>query len=221
MREGNKMSYKPNFIKRDRFDNDKIKKQTTKGPYSDIKVVRIKSQKPRKDEPFVLMFRNFTFFDVKSYECNNGDLYIRNVVDGIILKRYFRMDADDQLTVFKNREEFDEFIKKAKEKGYNLGPSRIRTQKVKRMSLQNCISDVKEDNSTNIKPLLTQASDNFVLNNYSARRDSVTGEIDLIISSWDGVSFTRDECPDFFDKIVKVLEANIDSAQILTKKDFM
>ena len=72
----------------------------------------------RKDEPFVLMFRNFIFFDVKSYECRNGDLYIRNIVDGIIMKRYFRMGGDDQLTVFKNRAEFDEFVKKVEEKRY-------------------------------------------------------------------------------------------------------
>lgn len=200
------MSYKPNFIKRDRFDNDKIKNQNTKGPYSDIKVERVKSQKLRKDEPFVLMFRNFIFFDVLSYECHNGDLYIRNVVDGIILKRYFRMDSDDQLTVFKNSEEFDSFMKKVKEKGYHLGPN-------KRVEIK--------PRSAKIETLLTKSSNQFVLNNYSARRDSVTGEIDLIISSWDGVSFTRDEAPDFFDKIVKVLEANPDSAQILTKKDFM
>ena len=99
------MSYKPNFIKRDRMDTNKI--PTIKDTYD-----RMSKEKRnlRKDEPFVLMFRDFIFFDVKSYECRKGDLYIRNIVDGIVLKRYFRMDSDDQLTVFKNREEFDIFM---------------------------------------------------------------------------------------------------------------
>ena len=108
------MSYKQNIIKRDRVDG-------IKDTYD-----RMSKEKRnlRKDEPFVLMFRNFIFFDVKSYECRNGDLYIRNVVDGIVLKRYFRMDGDDQLTVFKNRTEFDSFMKKVEEEGYWLGPDK-------------------------------------------------------------------------------------------------
>ena len=194
------MNYKKDFIKRERVDTNK-----EKGYYSGIKA--IKEPPLRKDETFVLMFRNFIFFDVKSYECRNGDLYIRNIVDGIIMKRYFRMDGDDQLTVFKNREEFDEFMKKVEEEGYLLGPD-------KRV-------EFKHRHKEKIKSLLTESSDKFVLENYSARRDSVTGEIDLITSAWDGTSFTRDEAPDFFDKIVKVLLANPDSAQILTKNDFM
>ena len=110
------MSYKPNFIKRDRMDTNKI--PTIKDTYD-----RMSKEKRnlRKDEPFVLMFRDFIFFDVKSYECRKGDLYIRNIVDGIVLKRYFRMDSDDQLTVFKNREEFDIFMKKQKELEYFKG----------------------------------------------------------------------------------------------------
>ena len=77
-----------------------------------------------RDESFVLMFRNFVFFDVTQYECSNGDLYVRNNVDGIILTKYFRMTNDDQLTVFKNREEFDAFMKNVEEKGYRLGPDK-------------------------------------------------------------------------------------------------
>lgn len=113
------MSYKQNFIKRDRMDTNKI--PTIKDTYD-----RMSKEKRnlRKDEPFVLMFRDFIFFDVNSYECRKGDLYIRNIVDGIVLKRYFRMDADDQLTVFKNRTEFDEFMKKVKTDGYWLGPDK-------------------------------------------------------------------------------------------------
>jgi hypothetical protein len=110
------MSYKPNFIKRDRVDSDEI--PTIKDTYDRISEKGFPNKTLRKNEPFVLMFRNFIFFDVKSYECRKGDLYIRNIVDGIVLKRYFRMDADDQLTVFKNRTEFDEFMKKVKTDGY-------------------------------------------------------------------------------------------------------
>ena len=108
------MSYKQNIIKRDRVDG-------IKDTYDSMSKEK---RNLRKDEPFVLMFRNFIFFDVKSYECRNGDLYIRNVVDGIVLKRYFRMDGDDQLTVFKNRTEFDSFMKKVEEEGYWLGPDK-------------------------------------------------------------------------------------------------
>ena len=194
------MNYKKDFIKRERVDTNK-----EKGCYSGIKV--IKEPPLRKDETFVLMFRNFIFFDVKSYECRNGDLYIRNIVDGTILKRYFRMDGDDQLTVFKNRKEFDAFMKKVEEEGYHFGPEKL--------------VEFKPRHKEKIKSLLTKASDKFVLENYFARRDSVTGEIDLITSDWDGTSFTRDEAPDFFDKIVKVLLANPGSAQILTKNDYM
>lgn len=196
------MSYKPNFIKRDRVDTNEI--PTIKDTYD-----RMSKEKRnlRKDEPFVLMFRNFIFFDVKSYECRNGDLYIRNIVDGIILKRYFRMDGDDQLTVFKNRADFDAFMKKVEEEGYHFGPE-------KRV-------EFKPRPKEKIKSILTKSNDDFVLENYSARRDSVTGEIDLITSTWDGVSFTRDEAPDYFDKIVKVLEANPELAQISTKNDYM
>ena len=268
------MSYKQNFIKRDRVDG-------IKDTYD-----RMSKEKRnlRKDEPFVLMFRNFIFFDVKSYECRNGDLYIRNVVDGIVLKRYFRMDGDDQLTVFKNRTEFDSFMKKVKEEGYWLGPdkhmsfekrrdwhaeyiarkeerehykedgvshdeiianwsildrvpnlkSRIIKSKVTGQLVSEAIEpelvhkvysvlqgNKQEDSEPGIHGLLKQASDNFILENFTATRNSETGKIDLITSTWDGVSFTRDECPDFFDDTVRVLEANPGSAQIMTKTDFM
>ena len=206
------MENKRNFIKRDRVDSNKI--PTIKDTYD-----RMSKEKRnlRKDEPFVLMFRNFIFFDVKSYECRNGDLYIRNIVDGIILKRYFRMDGDDQLTVFKNREEFDVFMKKVEEEGYHLGPDKP----IMFGKKPGLVYKVLQDSDSGIHGLLTKSSDEFALENYSACRDSVTGKIDLIISSWDGVSFTRDECPDFFDRIVKILEANPDSAQISTRNDFM
>lgn len=182
------MTYKKDFIKRERVDATK-----EKGYYSGIKV--IKEPPLRKDETFVLMFRNFIFFDVKSYECRNGDVYIRNIVDGTILKRYFRMDGDDQLTVFKNSAEFDEFMKKVEEKGYILGPD-------KHIAFE-------------------KASDNFVLENFTATRNSETGKIDLITSTWDGSSITRDECPGIFDDVVRVLEKNPGSAQIFNRNDFM
>jgi hypothetical protein len=102
------MENKRNFIKRE------AAKETYRGMSwtnnTDENTNNKNTKDLRKNEPFVLMFRNFIFFDVKSYECRNGDLYIRNIVDGIVLKRYFRMGSDDQLTVFKNRKEFDEFM---------------------------------------------------------------------------------------------------------------
>ena len=195
------MKNKKDFIKRERVDANK-----EKGYYSGIKV--IKESPLRKDETFVLMFRNFIFFDVKSYECRNGAVYIRNIVDGTILKRYFRMDGDDQLTVFKNRLEFDEFMKKVEKKGYLLGPDKH-------------IEFKKEDSEPGIHGLLKQASDNFVLENFTATRNSETGKIDLITSTWDGSSVTRDECPGAFDDVVRVLEKNPGSAQIFNRNDFM
>ena len=120
------MSYKQNFIKRDRVDSDEI--PTIKDTYDRISEKGFPNKTLRKNEPFVLMFRDFIFFDVKSYECRKGDLYIRNIVDGIVLKRYFRMDSDDQLTVFKNRSEFDEFMDKVKEEGYMFGPETIKNR---------------------------------------------------------------------------------------------
>ena len=265
------MKNKKDFIKRERVDTTK-----EKGYYSDIKV--IKEPPLRKDEPFVLMFRNFIFFDVKSYECRNGDLYIRNIVDGTILKRYFRMDGDDQLTVFKNRLEFDEFMKKVEEKGYWLGPDKPSESKEHRdwhkdyitrkeerehykedgvspdeiienwsicdnellksrgikskvtgqlvledidPELVNKVYSILQDNESSIKSLLKHASDDFVLENFTATRNSETGKIDVIISTWDGSSVTRDECPEFFDDVVSVLEANPGSAQIFNRNDFM
>ena len=252
------MSYKQNFIKRDRVDSDEIPNKTL-----------------RKNEPFVLMFRNFILFDVKSYECRNGDLYIRNVVDGVVLKRYFRMDSDDQLTVFKNREEFDIFMKKQKEQEYFKGDgvgvedivdtweicdgnfscriinSKVTGQYVLEDSEPMLVRKVYDvlDNyecsqnkhsesytcrnrpnytyndlktcSSKIENIIERGSEEFVLNNFSGIRNSETGKIDVITSNWDGVSVTRDEYTDLFDQVVKVLEANVGSAQILNKKDFM
>lgn len=215
------MSYKQNFkIKHhDRMDTNKI--PTIKDTYD-----RMSKEKRnlRKDEPFVLMFRNFIFFDVKSYECRKGDLYIRNIVDGIILKRYYRMDGDDQLTVFKNREEFDAYMKNVEEKGYRLGPDKhIEFEKGRDWHSGYIARKAEREyyKQKLVDKVLTKSSDEFVLENYSARRDSVTGEIDLITSAWDGVSFTREESPDFFDKIVKVLMDNPGSDRILTTNDFM
>lgn len=202
------MSYKPNFIKikHDRVDSNKI--PLIKDTYDRIKDKDGVNTRLRKDEPFVLMFRDFIFFDVTSYECLNGDLYIRNIVDGIVLKRYFRMTIDDQLTVFKNRAEFDEFMKKVKTKGYWLGPD-------KNLGFKDGA------NNKNLNSMLSMSSDEFVLENYSGLRNSETGDIDIITSSWDGASFTRNECPAFFDKIVETLLANQDKAKIFTKQDFM
>ena len=200
------MKSKTNFIKRERVDSDEI--PTIKDTYDRISEKGFPNKTLRKNEPFVLMFRDFIFFDVKSYECRNGDLYIRNIVDGTILKRYFRMNANDQLTVFKNRLEFDEFMKKVEEKGYLLGPDKH-------------IEFKKEVSEPGIHGLLKQASDNFVLENFTATRNSETGKIDLITSTWDGSSITRDECPGAFDDVVRVLEENPGSAQIFNRNDFM
>lgn len=220
------MNYKKDFIKRERSNDKNI--PVAKEPYRGV-VWKISNDEntngttnnhKRKDETFVLMFRNFIFFDVKSYECRNGDLYIRNIVDGTILKRYFRMDGDDQLTVFKNRLEFDEFMKKVEEKGYLLGPDKH----IEFKKGSNCYSGYisrKEDSEPGIHGLLKQASDNFVLENFTATRNSETGKIDLITSTWDGSSITRDECPGAFDDVVRVLEKNPGSAQIFNRNDFL
>ena len=205
------MSYKQNFIKRDRVDSNEI--PTIKDTYDRISEKGFPNKTLRKNEPFVLMFRDFIFFDVKSYECRKGDLYIRNIVDGIVLKRYFRMDSDDQLTVFKNRSEFDEFMDKVKEEGYMFGPEAIKKVPV-----------FDTDTGTvfkNREEFVLKNREEFVLNNFSGIRNSETGKIDVITSTWDGTSVTRDECPDLFDEVVQLLETNVGSAQILTKKDFM
>ena len=230
----------------------------------------------RKDEPFVLRFRNFIFFDVKSYECRNGDLYIRNIVDGVILKRYFRMNGEDQLTVFKNRAEFDEFMDKVKEEGYMFGPQKSiqsygdnlsgsinndfigpytqrytdllkvlvllkhgKIDEVKKMFNGALAPFLNEDGDigplvsalkivinsayrmTSLKKTTDEASNQFILENFTATRNSETGKIDLITSTWDGSSITRDECPGIFDDVVRVLEANPGSAQIFNRNDFM
>ena len=99
------MENKRNFIKRERSNDKKIPvvKETYRGTAwmngTDENTNNNVNNHKRKDEPFVLMFRDFIFF-------------VRNLVDGIVLKRYFRMGSDDQLPVFKNRHEFDEFMKK-------------------------------------------------------------------------------------------------------------
>ena len=275
------MYNKRNFIKREHSNDKKI--PTIKDTYDGISKEKINL---RKDEPFVLMFRNFIFFDVKSYECRNGDLYIRNIVDGIILKRYFRMGGDDQLTVFKNRAEFDEFMKNVEKKGYLLGPDKhiefekgrnwyrgyrrhaarkeereyykgdgvsydfirtnwsicdntslngrvIKSKVTDQFVLEDTEPELvdkvckvlqgneQEDSESGIHCLLKQASDNFILENFTAIRNSETGKIDVITSTWDGYSVTREESPEFFDDVVRVFEANPGSAQILTKNDFM
>ena len=215
------MENKRNFIKRERSNDKKI--PVAKEPYRGIQIVsedtNVNTHK-RKDEPVVLMFRDFLFFDVKSYECRNGDLYIRNIVDGVILKRYFRMNANDQLTVFKNRSEFDEFIDKVKEEGYIFGPEVIKKVPTIDPNTGDILS-IKSTCSSKIENIIERGSEEFVLNNFSGIRNSETGKIDVITSNWDGVSVTRDEYTDLFDEVVKVLEANVGSAQILNKKDFM
>ena len=236
------MENKRSFIKRERSNDKKI--PAAKEPYRGVSWMNSNDENTngttnnhkRKDETFVLMFRNFIFFDVKSYECRNGDLYIRNIEDGIILKRYLRMDGDDQLTVFKNRLEFDEFMKKVEEKGYLLGPEKsvksyrgrlsgsINNERIKKAideSSKTVRFERKEVSEPGIYGLLKQASDNFVLENFTATRNSETGKIDLITSTWDGSSITRDECPGIFDDVVRVLEATPGSAQIFNRNDFM
>ena len=163
----------------------------------------------RKDEPFVLMFRDFLFFDVKSYECRYGDLYIRNIVDGVILKRYFRMNANDQLTVFKNRSEFDEFMNKVKEEGYMFGPEAIKKVPVFDTDTGYVPYDSNARRSNHqeyIKRVTSQASDQFILESYVPVRDPNTGDIVSIKSTWDGESFTYEDSPSFFDKIARVFE---------------
>ena len=176
------MENKRNFIKRERSNDKKI--PAAKEPYRGVSWTNSNDEDTngttnnhkRKDEPFVLMFRDFLFFDVKSYECRYGDLYIRNIVDGVILKRYFRMNANDQLTVFKNRSEFDEFMNKVKEEGYMFGPEAIKKVPV-------------FDTDTGYVPY-----------------DSNTGDIVSIKSTWDGESFTYEDSPSFFDKVARVFE---------------
>ena len=203
------MENKRNFIKRERSNDKKI--PAVKEPYRGIKVVsedtNVKTHK-RKDEPFVLMFRDFLFFDVKSYECRYGDLYIRNVVDGIILKRYFRMNANDQLTVFKNRSEFDEFMNKVKEEGYMFGPEAIKKVPVFDTDTGYIPydSNARSSHQEYIKKLTDNASDQFILDSYVPVRDPNTGDIVSIKSTWDGESFTYEDGPSFFDKVARVFE---------------
>lgn len=204
------MNYKRNFIKRERATDKKI--PAAKEPYRGIKIVsedtNVNKHK-RKDEPFVLMFRDFVFFDVKSYECRYGDLYIRNVVDGVILKRYFRMNANDQLTVFNNRSEFDEFMNKVKEEGYMFGPEAIKKVPVfdTDTGYVPYDSNARSSNSQEyIKRVTSQASDQFILESYVPVRDPNTGDIVSIKSTWDGESFTYEDSPSFFDKVARVFE---------------
>lgn len=116
------------------------------------------------------------------------------------------MDGDDQLTVFKNREEFDAFMNKVEEKGYWLGPE-------KRIEFK--------PRSSKIESIIAKGNDNFILENFTGVRNSETGKIDIITSTWDGTSVTRDECPGVFDDVVRVLEKNPGSAQIFNRNDFM
>jgi hypothetical protein len=208
------MENKRNFIKRERSNDKKI--PLVKEPYRGVswtndtdENTNNKNKKDlRKDEPFVLMFRDFLFFDVKSYECRYGDLYIRNVVDGVILKRYFRMNANDQLTVFKNRKEFDEFMDKVKEEGYMFGPEAIKKVPVfdTDTGYVPYDSNARRYHQEYIKKLSDDASKQFVLESYVPVRDPNTGDIVSIKSTWDGESFTYEDSPLFFDKVAKVFE---------------
>jgi hypothetical protein len=212
------MNYKRDFIKRERVTDKKI--PLVKEPYrgmswtnnTDENTNNKDKKALRKDEPFVLMFRDFLFFDVKSYECRYGDLYIRNLVDGIILKRYFRMNANDQLTVFKNRKEFDEFMDKVKNNGYLFGPIDKKSPlSVSIVGSASATNDYpgrtpKGSHQEYIKKLSDDASKQFVLESYVPVRDPNTGDIVSIKSTWDGESFTYEDSPLFFDKVAKVFE---------------
>lgn len=208
------MNYKRNFIKRERSNDKKI--PAAKEPYrgvswknsDDENTNGTTTNHKRKDEPFVLMFRDFLFFDVKSYECRYGDLYIRNIVDGVILKRYFRMNANDQLTVFKNRSEFDEFMNKVKEEGYMFGPEAIKKVPVfdTDTGYVPYYSNTRSSHQEYIKKLSDDASKQFVLESYVPVRDPNIGDIVSIKSTWDGESFTYEDNPSFFDKVAKVFE---------------
>ena len=207
------MNYKRNFIKRERSNDNKI--PAAKEPYrgvswknsDDENTNGTTNNHKRKDEPFVLMFRDFLFFDVKSYECRYGDLYIRNVVDGVILKRYFRMNANDQLTVFKNRSEFDEFMNKVKEEGYMFGPEAIKKVPVfdTDTGYVPYDSNTRSSHQEHIKKLTNDASTQFILESYVPVRDPNTGDIVSIKTTWDGESFTYEDNPSFFDMVTKVL----------------
>ena len=204
------MENKRNFIKRERSNDKKI--PAAKEPYRGVSWTNSNDENTngttnnhkRKDEPFVLMFRDFLFFDVKSYECRYGDLYIRNIVDGVILKRYFRMTANDQLTVFKNRSEFDEFMNKVKEEGYMFGPEAIK--KVPVFDTDTGYVPYDSNNQEYIKKLTNDASTQFILENYIPVRDPNTGDIVSIKSTWDGESFTYEDSPSFFDMVARVFE---------------
>ena len=208
------MENKRNFIKRDRSNDKKI--PVVKEPYRGVswtnntdENTNNKDKKAlRKDEPFVLMFRDFLFFDVKSYECRYGDLYIRNIVDGVILKRYFRMNANDQLTVFKNRSEFDEFMDKVKEEGYMFGPEAIKSVPVFDTDTGYIPydSNTRSSHQEYIKKVTDDASNQFILDSYIPVRDPDTGDIVSIKSTWDGESFTYEDSPSFFDKVARVFE---------------
>ena len=208
------MNYKKDFIKRERATDKKI--PAAKEPYRGVSWTNSNDENTnnkdkkalRKDEPFVLMFRDFLFFDVKSYECRYGDLYIRNIVDGVILKRYFRMNANDQLTVFKNRSEFDEFMDKVKEEGYMFGPEAIKSVP----GFDTDTGYIPYDSNTSssrqeyMKKVTNAASDQFILDSYIPVRDPDTGDIVSIKSTWDGESFTYEDSPSFFDKVARVFE---------------
>ena len=209
------MENKRNFIKRERSNDKKI--PAAKEPYRGVSWTNSNDEDTngttnnhkRKDEPFVLMFRDFLFFDVKSYECRYGDLYIRNIVDGVILKRYFRMNANDQLTVFKNRSEFDEFMNKVKEEEYMFGPEAIKKVPVFDTDIGYVPYDSNARSSNNqeyIKRITSQASDQFILESYVPVRNPNTGDIVSIKSTWDGESFTYEDSPSFFDKVARVFE---------------
>ena len=208
------MKNKKDFIKRERSNDKKI--PAAKEPYRGVSWKNSNGENTngttnnhkRKDEPFVLMFRDFLFFDVSSFECRNGDLYIRNLVDGITMKRYYRMGSNDQLTVFKNRSEFDEFINKVKEKGYMFGPETIKKVPVfdTDTGYISYDSNKRSSHQEYIKKVTDDASKQFILESYVPTIDPNTGEFVGFKSTWDGESFTQEDSPLFFDKIAKVFE---------------
>lgn len=57
-----------------------------------------------------------------------------------------------------------------------------------------------------LKGVTSQASDQFILDSYVPVRDTNTGDIVSIKSTWDGESFTYEDSPSFFDKVARVFE---------------
>ena len=79
----------------------------------------------------------------------------------------------------------------------------------------------KMEKKTTCNDFFSKASDNFVLDNFTGFLDSETGKIDAIQSELDGSVVTRDISPEYFDKVVRILEAHPDKAQTIGKTDIM